>query len=566
MSRKSLIITVLLSLLAGRGYSQIISDNGKLLKTVAERGQAEVVIKVRGFDDIRRLSRDYSIRSAGENEVSLLLSPLTAGLFVSEGRSYLLREEPVIKGERTAVSMAEAMEWDTYPTFTQYDSILRSFASLYPSLCRLDTIGMSVNGKAVFVLKISDNCQTDEPEPEVFYSSSIHGDETGGFILMLRLADYLLRNYGAGNRVTSLVDNLEIWINPLANPDGTYRNGDAISSPVRFNAAGYDLNRNFPDPEGPQITRQKETVDMMRFMSERRFVLSANFHSGEEVVNYPWDRWPYEHADEDWFYTISREWADTVHLHSQAGYMDYLDNGVTRGYNWYPINGGRQDYVTYNLHGREVTVELDEDYITPASELDDLWESNYRSMLGYLENALYGIRGIVTDKYTGKPVPASVSVDGHDKDNSHVLCDTATGVFTRLIPEGLYNLKLSASGYRDTVISSVNVVEGVQTGIDIQMTPLVKPPDPEKILTPFFYPNPCSGEVNVFLPEGLDGTVDVRVFDLSGRLVLRSEAEVVENEPLKLVLSGLGEGEYIILFTGLSTGRSATGKVVIVML
>lgn len=566
MSRKSLIITVLLSLLAGRGYSQIISDNGKLLKTVAERGQAEVVIKVRGFDDIRRLSRDYSIRSAGENEVSLLLSPLTAGLFVSEGRSYLLREEPVIKGERTAVSMAEAMEWDTYPTFTQYDSILRSFASLYPSLCRLDTIGMSVNGKAVFVLKISDNCQTDEPEPEVFYSSSIHGDETGGFILMLRLADYLLRNYGAGNRVTSLVDNLEIWINPLANPDGTYRNGDAISSPVRFNAAGYDLNRNFPDPEGPQVTRQKETVDMMRFMSERRFVLSANFHSGEEVVNYPWDRWPYEHADEDWFYTISREWADTVHLHSQAGYMDYLDNGVTRGYNWYPINGGRQDYVTYNLHGREVTVELDEDYITPASELDDLWESNYRSMLGYLENALYGIRGIVTDKYTGKPVPASVSVDGHDKDNSHVLCDTATGVFTRLISEGLYNLKLSASGYRDTVISSVNVVEGVQTGIDIQMTPLVKPPDPEKILTPFFYPNPCSGEVNVFLPEGLDGTVDVRVFDLSGRLVLRSEAEVVENEPLKLVLSGLGEGEYIILFTGLSTGRSATGKVVIVML
>ena len=113
------IITVLLSLLAGRGYSQIISDNGKLLKTVAERGQAEVVIKVRGFDDIRRLSRDYSIRSAGENEVSLLLSPLTAGLFVSEGRSYLLREEPVIKGERTAVSMAEAMEWDTYPTITQ---------------------------------------------------------------------------------------------------------------------------------------------------------------------------------------------------------------------------------------------------------------------------------------------------------------------------------------------------------------------------------------------------------------------------------------------------------------
>ena len=37
----------------------------------------------------------------------------------------------------------------------------------------------------------------DEAEPEVFYSSTMHGDETGGFILMLRLADYLLKNYTA---------------------------------------------------------------------------------------------------------------------------------------------------------------------------------------------------------------------------------------------------------------------------------------------------------------------------------------------------------------------------------
>lgn len=566
MSKKSLIIIVLLSLLAGRSQSQIISDNAKLLKAVTERGQAEVVIKVSGVDDIRRLSRDYSIRSAGEREVSLLLSPLTVERFISEGRNYLLKEEPVIKGEMTAVSMAKAMEWDTYPTFPQYDSIVHSFASLYPSLCRLDTIGTSVNGKPVFVLKISDDCQTDEQEPEVFYSSTIHGDETSGFILMLRLADYLLRNYGAENRVTGLVDNLEIWINPLANPDGTYRNGDVISSPVRFNAAGYDLNRNFPDPEGPQVARQKETIDMMKFMSERRFVLSANFHSGEEVVNYPWDRWPYEHADENWFYTVSREWADTAHLHSPAGYMDYLDNGVTRGYDWYSIFGGRQDYITYNLHGREITVELDEDYITPTAELDNLWEYNYRSMLGWLENALYGIRGIISDKYTGRPVPAIISVDGHDKDNSHVLSDTASGVFTRLIYEGVYDLSLSAAGYRDTVISNINVVKGVRNEIEIQMTPLVKTPDPDLPLAPLLYPNPCRGELNVLMPEGFSGMLNIKVFGREGKLFINRELEAVEGEPLKLDCRRLVDGEYVILFTDLSTGRSATGKIVIFML
>ena len=250
MSRNLLITVVLFLLAAGRGHSQIIADNSKLLKTVAERGQAELVVEISGIEDIRGLSVDYSIRTAGEKEVSLLLSPLTVERFISEGRSYLLKKEPVVKGEMTAVSMAKAMEWNTYPTFSQYDSIMHTFASLYPSLCRLDTIGMSINGKPVLVLKISDNCQVDEQEPEVFYSSTIHGDETAGFILMLRLADYLLRNYGIDNRVTRLVDNLEIWINPLANPDGTYRNGDEITSPVRFNASGYDLNRNFPDPRG----------------------------------------------------------------------------------------------------------------------------------------------------------------------------------------------------------------------------------------------------------------------------------------------------------------------------
>ena len=115
----------------------------------------------------------------------------------------------------------------------------------------------------------------------------MHGDETGGYILMLHLADYLLKNYLTSSRVKTLLDNLEIWINPLANPDGTYRNDNTINSPTRYNANGFDLNRNFPDPLNPNTFKQKETLDMIKFLRKHRFVLSANFHSGAEVVNYP---------------------------------------------------------------------------------------------------------------------------------------------------------------------------------------------------------------------------------------------------------------------------------------
>ena len=83
------------------------------------------------------------------------------------------------------------MDWQSYPTYTDYVAIMQAFAANYPSLCLLDTIGTSINGKLVLALKISDNVNTNETEPDVFYSSSIHGDELGGFVLMMRLADSL---------------------------------------------------------------------------------------------------------------------------------------------------------------------------------------------------------------------------------------------------------------------------------------------------------------------------------------------------------------------------------------
>jgi hypothetical protein len=459
--------------------------------------------------------------------------------------------------------MSEAMEWDSYPSYTQYDSIMRFLASSYPLLCVLDTIGTSINGRLVLVLKISDNCKVDEPEPEVFYSSSIHGDETAGFILMLRLSEYLLKNYSLNNRVKNLVDNLEIWINPLANPDGTYRSSNYIISPVRFNANGYDLNRNFPDPEGPVVTRQKETLDMMRFLAYRRFALSANFHSGEEVVNYPWDRWPVEHADNDWFYMISRAWADTVHLYSGAGYMNFLNNGVTNGYDWYKVNGGRQDYVTYNVNGREVTVELDEDFITPTSDLNNIWQYNYRSMLGYLENAMYGIHGQTIDALNNEPVPARIFIKGYDRDSSHVYSDTLTGFFARFLLPGSYNLSFTAEGYRDTTISFITVIDRERTDLTVKMFPDLNPVDTTNPAKPLFYPNPGSIIVKAVLPEDVRGAVNIRMFNLTGKKVSDYDTEASDLNPVKLDVSRLTAGIYFVVFTNKERRISCSGKIVI---
>jgi hypothetical protein len=437
---------------------------------------------------------------------------------------------------------------------------MRYYASGFPSLCELDTIGTSVKGRLVLALRITGPDHTDGFRTKVFYTSSMHGDETAGFILMLRLSDFLLRNYDTDSRIKKLVDNLEIWINPLANPDGTYRDGNAIINPVRDNANGYDLNRNFPDPAVLYVVRQKETTDMMKFLAKHKFTLSANFHSGEEVVNYPWDHLSQAHADASWFNTISRSFADTAHLYGPKGYMNDLDNGVTNGYAWYPVYGGRQDYVTGTLYGREVTIELDSNYVCPADYLPVLWEADRRSLISYLENALYGMHGKVTSSANGKSVAAKITISGHDMDNSEVYSDTLTGNYVRLIEPGLWDITFSAGGYRDTILNNVTVNNGEATVLDAVMQPVDKQVDtlnPEKLL---LYPIPANSYLKAVLPDRLKGLLNVKIFNQTGAMLKEFTVDSSDGTPVPIDILNMVSGSYIIVFTNKSTGLTGKGR------
>jgi hypothetical protein len=546
------------------GFSQETGNSEKLRTLVLKNGQAEVSIPIAGRKETDKLARNVSIRSVRKNKIYIILSPLTVEWFISGGYNYSIIERAESKGIRSSLNVKQAMQWESYPSYTQYDSIMRSFASDYPSFCRLDTIGTSIRGKLVMALKISDNCHTEEPEPKVFYTSSMHGDETGGYVLMLRFAEYLLKNYSTDSRIRNLVDNLEIWINPLANPDGTYNGSNYINSPTRNNANGYDLNRNFPDPEVTYVPRQKETIDMMKFLAKHRFTLSANFHSGEEVVNYPWDRWEWLHADNDWYRAISRKYADTVHMHSPKGYMDFLDNGITNGYDWYPVYGGRQDYVNYSLYGREVTIELDTNYVAPADYLPELWEYNRQSLIGYLENALYGIHGQILDSYNEKPVPVKIFIEKHDKDNSHVYSDTVSGEFVRLLKPGFWDLRFSADRYRDTTIMNVSVADGEETRLEVKMEPYLNPEDTADRAVPLIYPDPASTFIKAVVPKSVrGGTVNVRIINLAGMKVSDFDTDVSDRDPVFIDISRFASGTYVIIFTSKSKNLSSRARFVI---
>lgn len=380
-----------------------------------------------------------------------------------------------------ATTVAQMANWDRYPTYSVYLQMMQNFVSNYPNLCKLDTIGTTQQGRLLLALKITDNPNLDENEPEVFLSGTMHGDETTGGVLLLRLADYLLSNYNSSPRIQDIVNYVEVWITPFANPDGTYAGGDnTVANATRYYANGIDPNRNFPNPvQGQHPDGQSwtiETIAMMNFGAEHNFTLSFNTHGGAEVINYPWDSWyssQKTHADDNWWQFVSKEYADTVFLYSPSGYMKGVSTtGYIEGADWYPAYGTRQDYFTYYKLERELTLELSNTKLLDVAELPNHWNYNYRSFLNYIRQAKYGIHGVITDNCTGQPIKAKIFIVSHDRDSSHVYSSLPVGDYHRPILAGTYSMTVSAPGYQSQTINNITVTNKTTVIRDVALTPL----------------------------------------------------------------------------------------------
>jgi len=365
---------------------------------------------------------------------------------------------------------------DYYPTYEAYEQMMADFEFNHPGMCQLIKAGTLNSGREILVVRIGVSGSSDsEIKPNVLLSSSMHGDELAGYILMLQLIDHLLCNYGKDDRITDLVDNINIYINPLANPNGAYRGGNnTVANASRFNTNFVDLNRNFPDPKGgpnpDNRMTQEETLIFMALADDIEFDLLCNFHGGIELINYPWDTYFERHADNDWFERISRDYADTVQHYSPAGYFEDRNFGITNGYDWYEVEGGRQDYHIYFKRGRETTVELSTRKTPDAALLPQYWEYNKNALLNYIEESKYGLQGIITDCHTGEPIKAELVIEGHDNRNSSVFSRESNGQYIRYLDQGVYDIQFLSEGY-DTASYTIDIIDKSTNILNVELCP-----------------------------------------------------------------------------------------------
>ncbi len=200
-------------------------------------------------------------------------------------------------------------------TLNEIYARLDTMYMLYPNIITQKfQIGSSIENRPIYAVKISDNPNINESEPQVHLNALIHAREPAGMMAVMYYMYYLLENYGTNPEVTYLVNNREIYFIPCINPDGyeynrtTNPNGGGMWRKNRRNnggSFGVDLNRNWgymwgynntgssgtPSSEtyrGTAPFSEPENQAVRNLCLQNNFKTALNYHTYSNLLLYPW--------------------------------------------------------------------------------------------------------------------------------------------------------------------------------------------------------------------------------------------------------------------------------------
>ncbi len=298
---------------------------------------------------------------------------------------------------------------------------------LYPNLISVrKPIGSfkTWQNNSIFWVKISDNPEVDENEPEILYTGLTHARELISVSQNIYYMWYLLENYDKDPLVKQIVDNTELYFVPVVNPDGLNYNiagydiqQDTFTRYLRKNMRdndndgvfdpkndGVDLNRNYgyewgyddegssSNPQsstyrGPAPSSEPETKAMQYFCDTHHFKIALNYHSYGNLLIYPWGYQDINTSDS----TIFDHYAELL---TQQNKFIYGRGLATVGY----ISNGDSDDWMYGEHGiysmtPEVGDQDEDNFYPPKERIIPLCQSTLKMNLLYarLVNSLVSI-------------------------------------------------------------------------------------------------------------------------------------------------------------------------------
>lgn len=288
-----------------------------------------------------------------------------------------------------------------YHTYEEIQQELNDLQTAFPEIAQVVELGESIEQRKIWAIKISDNVAREEDEAEILFMGGYHAREWIAVDVPFLLAKHLLNNYSGDTSIQNLVDNGEIWIVPMVNPDGhTYavtdnrlwrknrrNNGDG--------SFGVDLNRNhsyewggpgssgdtFSETyRGTEADSEPETKAIRDFANGHEFRAMVSYHNYSQLVLYPWGHTNDPAPDAAQMDEMARTMADSILNVHGKNYTPQQSSDL------YLASGDATDWLYGETRVPSFTIELRPTsafpgFELPESEIQPTFEENLPAAL-----------------------------------------------------------------------------------------------------------------------------------------------------------------------------------------
>jgi len=463
----------------GKDLPSIYKNNLNSLMSIlnkAHQGVRSAVVDISGspihdavlrfdgeFDDFPTFSDGYQYRILPDGDHTIKVA--------AHGYEEFSKSVTIIANQSSTVKLElkKNAEYMPYHDSAHMNQLLKNITSQDTSIASIYSIGQSVNGANINVLKIASHAKrASEPrtKPKIGIVGGIHGNEAVSTEIALYLADYLIKRHTEDVDLHQLIEGTEIHILPLLNPDGAAKSVEGCKSVAGHgNAHNIDIDKNFPG-SGPDKKLQPETEAVMSWLRDNQFHLLLNLRGGSDVVTYPYDSPPPGAAGRHMAHRYEVLESLSMYYTEQDSFKEFAeqdarqyDCAVPNTHN-YTLNGakmnshygGIDDYAIDSTGALPLTIYTGCCMKPEEANLADVWNSHRSSLIKVMERVHIGIELRVTDDAHSPISNAIITINGMKM----VQKTNENGVFYTISLPGTYELTVEAPGF-DAMEKTVTV-------------------------------------------------------------------------------------------------------------
>jgi carboxypeptidase T len=375
----------------------------------------------------RLFEAGYDVVARGRGWMDALISQDLAmnglqelGLEAAEGlRLEILRQN----ADEELLAFKDKADVGVYHTYAEVKAEIDGYIQAHSEIIRYESVGTSIEGRPIHAVQITGPGDY-QGRPAQLVTGLHHAREWISVEVPMAFIKMLVEGYGSDAEITELVNERNIWVIPVVNPDGLnysqteYKMWRKNRRRNPGGSYGVDPNRNYgyqwgtggasPSPDsdtyrGPAAFSEPEIQAVRDLGIREGFVSAISFHSYSELVLWPWG-YTYDPApDED---------ALALHGTKMAAFVGYKPQQSS---DLYPTSGDFDDWFYGDQGTLAYTFELGRQFVPPESQIPGIVSGNLKALRYFLANCadpfpLVTHRGLESTTNTAGPYPVRLAL------------------------------------------------------------------------------------------------------------------------------------------------------------